>query len=327
VALRADIDALPVFEENSVDYRSTVDGVMHACGHDGHAAILLGTAKLLSSIENEIPGRIRFLFQPAEEHGIRSGAQELIDAGALNGVSVIGGLHLWSFFDAGLVKWKCGPVMASSDTWIVKFTGRGGHGAMPHKAIDPTIAAANFITALQTITSREIDPIDTAVVSLGQMRAGDAFNIIPNTVELKGTLRSFNPEVRDNMEGRIRRIADGIAAAYRCAAETEVAYMYPSVVNHEGATELLKKTAELVVGPGKVEETPAMMVSEDFSYYQHKVPGVFFFLGAGNAKLETDFSHHSPRFNIDEAVLPTGVALMASFALAAIEKLRSGEPI
>lgn len=323
VALRADIDALPLAEENMFDYRSCNDGAMHACGHDGHIATLLGTARLLSRLKGELPGRVRFIFQPAEENGaIGSGARAMIADGVLNGVNAIAGMHLWSFVPTGRVQWKNGPVMASVDGWHVTYTGRGGHGAMPHEAIDPTVAAANFVGALQTVVSRELNPVDTAVVSIGRMHAGDAFNIIPNTVEISGSIRSFNPAVREKMASRIGRIVDGIAAAYRCTAETTVNPLYPSVVNHPGVTAALLEAAVAVVGAENVEESPLLMVSEDFSYYQEQVPGTFFFLGAGSAEKGTDYPHHSPRFNIDDDALPIGMTIFSTFAFDMLEKLR-----
>jgi amidohydrolase len=322
VALRSDIDALPVVEENDVAYRSCNTGAMHACGHDGHMSVLLGTAKVLSLLKSEIKGNIRFIFQPAEEIGLPSGAQVMIDDGVLEGVSMIGGMHIWSFVRTGIVQWRNGPVMASSDRFNVKFTGKGGHGAMPHLAVDPITAAANYVSAIQTIASRELNPTDTAVVSIGKLEAGETFNIIPNTADIIGTLRSFTPEVRSSQEERLRRMADGIASAYRCTAETSVTYLLPSVVNHPEATEMLREAATLVADADNVEESDPLMVSEDFSFYLEKIPGTFFFVGAGNETKGTDYPHHSPHFNLDEDALVTGVAVMSSFALSAIEKLR-----
>ncbi|MDR3165420.1 MAG: amidohydrolase [Synergistaceae bacterium] len=321
-ALRADLDALPIHEENGAPYRSSVDGVMHACGHDGHISILLAAAEILSLMKEEMPGCIRLIFQPAEEIGSPSGAAVMIDEGALEDVDAIGGLHLWSFVESGKVQWKNGPVMASSDRWNVVFTGKGGHGAAPHTAIDPTVAAAAFLCAIQTITSREIDPIEPAVVSLGKIEAGDAFNIIPDRVNMAGTLRSFDSGIRASMEARLRRLAGGIAAAYRCEAETSVTHMIPSVVNHAGITKILREAAEAVVGAENTEESPRLMISEDFSMYQERVPGTFFFVGAGNPAKGADNPHHSPRFEIDEDALETGVAMMAAFAFSAVEKLK-----
>jgi amidohydrolase len=321
-ALRADLDALPVKEESGAPYRSLTDGVMHACGHDGHIAILLAAAEILSLMKDEIPGGIRLIFQPAEEIGNPSGAAVMIDEGALEGVDAIGGLHLWSFVETGKVQWRDGPVMASSDRWSVVFKGRGGHGAAPHTAADPTVAAAAFLGAIQTITSREIDPTEPAVVSLGKIDAGDAFNIIPDRVDMRGTLRSFAAGVRDSMEERLRRMADGVASAYRCKAETSVARMLPSVVNHAGMTEILREAAAMIVGEANAEKSPLLMISEDFSMYQERVPGTFFFVGAGNPAKSAHEPHHSPRFEIDEDALETGAAVMTAFALSSLEKLQ-----
>jgi amidohydrolase len=322
VALRADLDALPITEETGAPYRSVSDGVMHACGHDGHISILLAVAEILSLMREDMPGGVRLIFQPAEEIGNPSGAAVMINEGAIDGVDAIGGLHLWSFVESGKVQWRDGPVMASSDRWNVVFIGRGGHGAAPHTAVDPTVAAAAFLGAVQTITSREIDPLEPAVVSLGKIEAGDAFNIIPDRVNMAGTIRSFDPGIRASMEGRLCRLADGIAAAYRCRAETSVAHMLPSVVNHAGMTEILKRAAIAIVGEENAEESPRLMVSEDFSLYQERVPGTFFFVGAGNSAKGADNPHHSPRFEIDEDALETGVAVMTAFALSALEKLK-----
>jgi amidohydrolase len=323
VALRADIDALPVTEENSVDYRSQNHGTMHACGHDGHMAALLGAAEILAGARSEIPGRVRFIFQPAEEIGDPSGARAMVREGALDGVDAIGGMHLWSFVRAGLVQWRSGPVMASSDRLNVTFSGKGGHGAMPHAAIDPIVAAAAFIGAIQTIASREIDPTDAAVVTIGKINAGETFNVIPDRAELLGSLRSFAPGVRDMMEERLRRIADGIASAYRCEADVAVKYMVPCVRNDAKLTEILKAAAEETAGPGNTEESPLLMVSEDFSVYQEKIPGTFFFLGAGNEAAGISHPHHSPKFGIDESVLPSGAALLAMFAVRTLEKFHT----
>lgn len=323
IALRADIDALPVTEEGSCSYRST-NGAMHACGHDGHISTLLGVAKLLASVKDEIPGTVRFIFQPAEEHGRRSGALEMIKEGALDGVQAIGGMHLWSTVPLGRVQWKNGPFMAAVDDWTVTFTGKGGHGAVPHLAIDPMVPAGNMIGALQTIVSREIDPAETAVISVGLLSSGDAFNIIPETSKLVGNTRSFTDEVHDSLAGRISRLAEGIAAAYRCTATTEVNVLYPSVINHPGVTDILRKSAIDAVGEENVEEAPVYMVSEDFSYYQRKVPGVFYFLGAGLEETKTNYPHHSPNFNIDDRVIPIGILVMSTFALNMLGSLKNG---
>jgi amidohydrolase len=323
VALRADIDALPVAEKNDADWRSRNNGVMHACGHDAHMSALLAAAKILAAMKSDIRGRIRFIFQPAEEIGSPSGARAMIGEGALDGVDAIGGMHVWSFVRAGLVQWKSGPVMASSDRFCVKFTGRGGHGAMPHDAIDPFVPAAAFVGAVQTITSREINPLDAVVVSIGKMTGGAVHNIIPDEVEIYGSIRTFNPEIRRTMEDRLRRVAGGVASAYRCKSETKVEYLVPSVTNDAPLTEVFRRAAALAVGEENVEESPLLMVSEDFSFFQESIPGTFFFLGVGNPAIGADYPHHSPRFSIDESALATGAALYAAFALSALESLNA----
>jgi len=314
-AIRADIDALPIEEENESQYRSQNTGTMHACGHDAHIASLLGAARILSAMKQRLRGRVRFIFQPAEEIGDPSGAKAMIEDGVLESVGAICGMHVWSFVRSGVVQWRHGPVMASSDKFAVTFAGRGGHGAMPHSAVDPIVAAADFIGALQTIVSRESHPADPVVVTVSKVSAGEAFNIIPDKAEIFGTLRSFDADTRRGMESRIARIAEGIAAAYRCRAGTSVQYLLPSVVNDTATTDILRTVATEIAGCENLEEGPLQMVSEDFSFFQEQVPGTFFFLGAGNPSLGADYPHHSPRFEIDEGVLPTGAALLAAFAV------------
>jgi amidohydrolase len=308
------MDALAVKEGNDLPYVSQNEGVMHACGHDSHMAILLGAAKVLASVKDEIHGRIRFIFQPAEEYGLISGAQHMIREGVLEGIDAIAGLHIWSPLEAGKVAVRHGPVMASCDSWTLKIYGKGGHGAMPQDAVDPTLVASNFVNLLQTIVSREVNPQEVVVVSVGKLVTGSVFNVIPDSVEIVGTARTFNNDIQNALPGMIRRIAEGVSSALRCRAELEYTKFTPATVNDCELTKQFIKSAEQIVGAARIMTSPMVMVSEDFSYYQQKVPGVFFFLGCGNKAKGTDNPHHSPRFNVDDDVLKNGVALMASFA-------------
>jgi amidohydrolase len=318
IALRADMDALAIKEENSVPYVSECEGVMHACGHDSHMAILLGAARVLSLIKDDLPGRVRLIFQPAEEGGSTSenypGAECMIREGVLEGIDAIAGLHIWSPLETGLVAVRPGAFMSACDSWTVRIYGKGGHGAMPQDAIDPTLAATTFVNLLQTIVSREVDPKEIAILSVGKIITGSAFNIIPDSVEVTGTTRTFNPAIQDNMPVMIQRIADGVCAALRCRAELEYTRFVPPTINDEELTKQFIETAKGIIGEERVQISPLIMVSEDFSYFQEKIPGVFFFLGCGNPAKGTDNPHHSPRFNVDDDALSTGVELLAGFA-------------
>jgi amidohydrolase len=353
VALRAEIDAIGITEETGLSYKSDNPGVMHACAHDGHIAILLTVAKMLLEMREELSGKVRFIFQPAEEHGYRSGAQAMINDGVLEDVSAIVGMHLWPDIPTGKTQWRSGPTMASVDGWRVVFRGKGGHGAMPEGSIDPTLAAAAFISALQTIVSREIDPLETVVVSVGKLASGSAFNVIPDSAELAGNVRTFSRTVRDGVEERLRRIAEGVGTTYRCKAETRYEDLYPNpVVNDAVLTRLFRDTAVQVLGAENVERTSPKMTSEDFSFYQAEIPGCFFFVGSGGAGISEEpakipqgpdgfhtpergssrrgspklgsprleLRHHSPHFDVDDDALPIGAALLTSFVCAMLER-------
>lgn len=315
IALRADIDALPIEEEADVPWRSINKGVMHACGHDAHAAILLGVAHMLALLKDKLPCKVRLIFQPAEESGVRSGARQLIEEGALDGVEAIWGLHVWSSLPAGKIGYRSGPTMASADIWEVEIKGKGGHGSRPHEAIDPTIAAASIVLSLQTIISRELDPQETAVLSIGRLESGSAPNVIPEKALIQGNIRTTNSIVRDELPGSIERIAKGIGSALRCEVKTNFIPVYPVTVNDPDMVETLKKVASAMFGDQSLTEMPIVMGSEDFSFYQQKVPGVIFFLGMADSQKGTDAEHHNPTFKTNDEVLKKGVALLTALVM------------
>lgn len=315
IALRADIDALPIEEEADVPWRSINKGVMHACGHDAHAAILLGVAHMLALLKDKLPCKVRLIFQPAEESGVRSGARQLIEEGALDGVEAIWGLHVWSSLPAGKIGYRSGPTMASADIWEVEIKGKGGHGSRPHEAIDPTIAAASIVLSLQTIISRELDPQETAVLSIGRLESGSAPNVIPEKALIQGNIRTTSSIVRDELPGSIGRIAKGIGSALRCGVKTNFIPVYPVTVNDPDMVETLKKVASAMFGDQSLTEMPIVMGSEDFSFYQQKVPGVIFFLGMADSQKGTDAEHHNPTFKTNDGVLKKGVALLTALVM------------
>ena len=320
VALRADIDALPIEEETDVPWKSKNKGVMHACGHDAHTAILLGVAHILVALKSELPCKVRLIFQPAEESGVRSGARQLIEEGVLDGVEAIWGLHVWSPLPAGTIGYRSGPIMASSDIWEVEVKGEGGHSSRPHQAKDPTIAAANIILSVQTIISRELDPLEVAVLSIGKLESGRAPNIIPDKAFIQGSVRTTNSNVRDMLPEKIERIAKGIGSALRCEVKTNYIPVYPVTVNDPNMIETLKEVVSAMFGAQSLIEIPIAMGSEDFSFYQQKVPGAIFFLGIADPKKGTDAEHHNPMFKTNDEVLKRGVALLSALAMTGTKR-------
>lgn len=314
VMLRADMDALPIQEVSEAPYASVNPGVMHACGHDGHVAMGLGAAAVLARHAAELAGNILFVFQPAEERD--GGAAAVIASGALQqpAPDVIFGLHLWNSLPAGRVVAQAGPLMAAADVLRITVRGRGGHGGQPHETIDAIAVTGQVLTALQTIVSRNVNPQDTAVLSIGMVRGGTAFNVIAETVELLGTLRTFQPTVRETVLTRLRVLLDGVTAGMGAECALTVEPLTGPVINDPVAAETARQAAHQVVGSTALGWQAPLMVSEDFAEYARLAPSCFMLLGSANAELGLDAAHHNPRFDFDEQVLPIGAALLATAA-------------
>lgn len=307
VLVRADIDALPIQDEKEVPYRSQTAGKMHACGHDGHAAVLLSVAKILSERRDELSGRVVFIFQPAEE--TVGGAEVMLEGGALTGITpdAVIGLHLSSEYPVGTVALRAGPSMAATDSFRVVVHGSGGHAAKPHNCIDPIVIAARLIGTLQTLVSRETDPQDRTVVSMTSFHSGSAYNIIPETAELKGTLRTFLPETRSYLKGRIKTLCRSEAEAARGTVSFHWIDTSPAVINDAAMTERVARVAEGVVGVENVLESARTMGGDDMACWLAQAPGCYFFVGGRNEALGADKPHHHPRFDLDEQSL--GIAV------------------
>ncbi len=312
VLLRADMDALPVEEANNVPYRSKHPGKMHACGHDGHVAIGLEVARRLAAVV--LPGTVKLAFQPAEE--LSGGAGAMIEEGVLEqpAVAAAFGIHLWNELPVGTIGIMPGPVMASVDEFEITITGKGGHAAMPHLAIDPILVAAHLVTALQSLVSRRRDPFEEGVVSVTQVQAGHAFNVIPQQAVVRGTVRTFGGRFWDDAPGLVRGTAAGIAAAFGATAEVTVRRLTRPLVNDTAMTDLMKGVAEEIVGRERVKHGIRTMGGEDMSHFLAKVPGCFAFVGSARAD-GTSSPHHSPTFDIEEAALVIGADLLSRTAV------------
>src|SRR5207245_7948904 len=315
IAIRADMDALPVHELNEIDYRSQVDGKMHACGHDGHTSILLAVADILSKRRAELTGNVKFIFQPAEE--TIGGAEPMVKEGAMEGVDGIIGLHLMSDYEMGHVGVRPGIVFASADKFVLTVHGKGGHAAMPDSAVDSIVIGAYIITALQTLISRETSPFSPAVITIGKIQAGSAFNIIPETAEMLGTMRTYSSEHRQKLQRRIIEVASGIATAMGGSCEVEMIDGCPPCINDKAMTGVVHKAAVAAVGEKDVDHSEEVLssASDDMAYLLETVPCCYFIVGAENAAKGANYPHHHPRFNIDEDALPTGIEVLARAAM------------
>lgn len=314
VLLRADIDALSINELNTVDYKSTNEGTMHACGHDSHISMLMTALKALNEIKDQIKGTVRFVFQPAEE--VAAGAKQAIEQGVLEGVDNVFGMHIWTVDETGQVSCPVGPSFAACDQFTVKFTGKGGHAAQPHMTNDALVIASQYVVLLQDVVARRVDPMNAAVLTVGKIESGDRFNIIAETATLEGTVRTFDPNERDMIEGKIIKYAEHIAEMHDAVAEVEFNRLTDAVNNEAHSAKLVQAVAREAFGDDSVQDNVPTMGAEDFGFYMTQVPGAFATVGAKNVAKETDFPHHSARFNIDEDALVRGAELYAQYALA-----------
>ncbi len=310
VLLRFDMDALPIEEANEMEYVSQVPGKMHACGHDGHTAIGLGVAALLARHRDALSGRVKLVFQPAEE--MTGGARAMVADGVLENPApdVALGLHLWNSLPVGRAIVQAGPLMAAATHFKLTIHGRGGHGAMPHETVDALVTAAHAVTALQTIVSRNVNPTETAVLSVGTFHAGHAFNVIADRAELSGTIRAFDNQIMAQVKERLHQVTIGVAQAFGATFKLELEQAAPAVVNDPVVASLVARAARRMLGDASVSSTTPVMVSEDMAEFLNRVPGCFFFLGSMNPERGLDHPHHHPRFDFDEAALPLGVAIL-----------------
>jgi amidohydrolase len=319
--LRFDMDALPITEDTGAEYASTNPGVMHACGHDGHTAIGLTVAKMLHAHRHELAGNIKFCFQPSEEgfNGEEMGGNlMMMRDGVLEGPNVDKtlSLHLWNNRPLGWIHVAKGPVMAGAELFIIKLTGKGGHGAAPDTTIDPIVAAAQIVTALQTITSRNVPPLKSSVISVTSVHSGTAFNVIPGTAELSGTIRTFDPSVRKLVLERFEQIVRGSAEMMGCEVEIETKRVTPPVINNDEVSDSVLKSAQTLFPQTEMNtESYLTMGAEDMGFMQEKVDGCYFFIGSANNEKNLNYNHHHPKFDFDEKALISGAALMATAAV------------
>ena len=309
VALRCDLDALPIHETTDLPYRSVHDGVAHKCGHDGHTTIMLGVAATLAAMQDQLPGNVRLLFQPAEEGARGGGARVMVEEGALDGVREVYGLHNWPGFPKGAVRVQPGPVMAQVDSFYLTLTGVGGHGSQPDRCRDPIVAGAQVVTAIQTVVSRGIGALDSGVVSVGSFRAGDADNVIPGEARMTGTIRSLGGATRDRIFARLREVVEGVAVGMGVQADLVIKAHYPVLVNDDACAATVLRVAERLFP--EAENGAAglpLLASEDFAFFTEKIAGAYFFLGAGVPDAATPGCHH-PDFDFDDDLIERGIRM------------------
>jgi amidohydrolase len=315
ILLRSDMDALPIVEETGAEYASENQGVMHACGHDGHIAALLTAARLLTAHREDLRGTVKFVFQPAEE-GL-GGAPAMVRDGVLTNPKpdLTIACHLWNERPVGWLALTPGPLMAGSEAFFVTVKGKGGHGAVPQESIDPILAAAHIITAVQGIVSRNVSPMQSAVISVTRIRGGETHNVIPSKVEMAGTIRTFDADVRQTILERLKGVVEGVAGGLGCSAHLDIRPLTPAVVNDASVVAKLNDLALRIFPDLHIDHQYQTMISEDVSYFMGDIPGCFMLVGSSNPERGLNYCHHHPRFDFDEAVLPHAAALMAGAVL------------
>ncbi|HKM39739.1 MAG TPA: amidohydrolase [bacterium] len=313
VALRADMDALSIKEKTGLPFASQNVGYMHACGHDCHMTCLLGAAAILAELKDEIAGTVKFFFQPAEE--LVQGAKAMVAEGAMEGVDAVFGLHVLGDLPVGTVNVVPGPRMASADIFEITVNGKGGHGSAPHQGVDAILVGAAIIMNLQSVVSRELNPLDPVVVHVGKLVAGDRFNIIASQAWLEGANRTFNPDIRKQLPDIMQRVLENTAAAYRATVEMEYTWGCPPLINDADLAKLAQRTVKKLFGAEALVDMPPLTGSEDFPFFAQRAPGAYVFLGVGNKEKGIGWPLHHSQFDVDEDALPIGVAIQAQLAL------------
>ncbi len=314
IGLRADFDALPIQDEKDVPYQSQVAGAMHACGHDAHTAMLITTARILSEHRDELPVNVVFIHQHAEEM-LPGGARSMVEDGALDGVDYVFGQHVSSNYPVGTLSYTYDYAYASADSFMIKVQGQGGHGAEPHEAVDPVVAAASLIQQLQSIVSRTVDPLKSAVVTVATFNSGTVFNVIPDTAEIHGTVRTFEREVKEKVQNRIEGIARGVESSFDVQCTVEYNDGYPALLNDNTHVDHVVRVMQDAEYVKVIEENQPSMGGEDFAYFLQHKPGAYVYTGVGNSELNADYPHHHPKFDIDESGMKAGVETLIKTVL------------